>query len=212
MATIKKGIMGALSGSVGPVVGATWKNIPYVRIKATQQGKKRTASPAQLANQQKFKFMNAWLEPFHPYVTIGFANLSAGRTELNTAFKINYHEALETTANGLAINYERVCLSRGNLSGLILALVERIQPNTIVLNWNQQGGITAYNDQLMLVVYSPVLKLADGCIGLAKRSDGKLDFTFNPKLGGQSLELYLSMVSLNRKRVSNSQYLGRMEP
>lgn len=212
MATIKKGIMGALSGTVGPVVGATWKNIPYIRAKAVQQGRKRTASPAQLANQQKFKFMNAWLEPFHPYVTIGFANLSEGRTELNTAFKINYHEALETSANGLAINYERVCLSRGNLQGLVLANLERTQPNSIVLTWHQQGGITAYNDQLMLVVYSPLLKLADGCIGLATRSDGKLNFTLNPKLGGQSVELYLSMVSLNRKRVSNSQYLGRMEP
>ncbi|RZL14982.1 MAG: hypothetical protein EOO96_30200 [Pedobacter sp.] len=212
MAITKKGIMGPFSGKIGPVVGSTWKDIHYIKSRPQKNGKLKTPTPAQLLNQQKFKFMNDWLEPFYPFFTVGFANLAIGKTELNVAFKINYNEALYSVGDSLSIQYEKVCLSRGNLPGLQLLQTQREVNNRIVLLWDANSQLASYNDQLMLVVYSKALKIADGVIGLAKRSDGKLDFTFNQKLDGQTLEVYLSMVSLNRKKVSDSQYLGRFEP
>lgn len=212
MAKTQKGIMGPFSGKVGPVVGSTWKGISYIKAAPVVTGKKRIFSAAQLANQAKFKFMNSWLEPFHPFVTIGFAHCAHASTEINTAFKINYQEALQGNFPNFYMQYDKVSLSRGTLAGLNDLTFQLISNQTLQLNWEIIAAKGAHNDQLMLVVYSDALNLADGCVGFAKRNDGLLHFTFNAKLIGQYLEVYLTMASLNRKKVSDSQYLGRITP
>lgn|GEM_PF-2344017 len=54
MAKLKKGILGPISGKLGPVTGGTWKGIPYLRI-SPDPARTKDRSRAQLANQEKFK-------------------------------------------------------------------------------------------------------------------------------------------------------------
>ncbi|RYF26681.1 MAG: hypothetical protein EOO42_00915 [Flavobacteriales bacterium] len=212
MAKARSGILGPFSGKIGPIVGSSWKNIAYIRSVPKSDGTKKVPSAAQLAQQQKFKFMTQWLEPFYPYVTVGFSNLAKDKTEINLAFTENYRKALIGNYPDFEIDYEMVCLSRGPLAPLFPDVVTLTGVQQISLEWDDRNNGGTTNDQLMLVVYSPALKIADGFVGMAKRSDGHVSFKFNPKLIGQSLEVYVSMVSLNRKKISNSIYLGRMEP
>lgn len=212
MAKFNKGILGPFSGKVGPIIGSSWKNTNYIKAVPKETGTKKVKTEKQLANQAKFKFFNSWLEPFYPFVTIGFANYAKNISEINAAFKINYHQALSGNNPNYEINYEKVCLSKGNLNGLTGVSLSLVNENNLQLLWNSQNPLGQHDDQLMLVLYSPILGIADGCIGLAQRRDGKIGFTFNPKLIGQVLEVYLTVVSLNRKQVSSSQYLGRVEP
>src|SRR5690349_3082317 len=90
MAKIRQGIFGPISGKIGPIVGATWKGIPYIR----EAGEKRNLqrSPAQLNNEARFKFANDWLVPFHPFLTIGFQNLAIGKTAIAAALSANYRQ------------------------------------------------------------------------------------------------------------------------
>lgn len=212
MAKIKKGIMGPFSGKIGPIIGSSWKNVSYIKAAPVATGKKKTYTMAQLANQQRFKLMNDFLEPFHPYVTIGFSNLAISRTELNTAFTINYHGAMEQVGTSFEIRLDKICLSKGNLAGLEILSVERLENSKLKLNWATHSSHGEANDQLMLVVYCPALKIVDGFVGLAQRNSGAVQFEMSKKMENYAIEIYLGMVSLNRKKISNSQYLGRKEP
>lgn len=212
MAKIKEGIMGPFSGKIGPIIGSSWKNIPYIKAVSVGKGKKRVFTPAQLANQQRFKLMNDFLEPFHPYLSIGFAHLAANRTELNAAFKVNFKEAMELVNFVYQIRYDKVCLSKGNLSGLTNVSAMRPEAGKVTLNWEIELSYANASDQLMLVIYCPSLKIVDGFVGHAQRSRGYVHFDLNTKMENYAIEIYLSMVSLNRKKISDSQYLGRKEP
>lgn len=213
MAKFKKGILGPFSGKLGSIVGASWMGIPYLR-----QAPKKTAKPvpksvAQLANQQKMKFVNQLLVPFHPYINIGFANLAIQKTALNVAYSINFHQAITGVHPNLGVDYSKMVISRGDLPGLKDPVLSLTASDVIAINWAQNTNSRAsFDDQLMLVVYCPALHLADGFIGGVKRTDKQCHYKFLPELVGKTLEVYLSVTSSNRKKIANSIYLGRIVP
>jgi len=214
MAKLSKGIFGPVSGRIGSVVGATWKSIAYLRSMPRKKKQKTVRTPAQIANQMKFKFVTEWLVPFYPYVSNGFRHLAQEKTEINAAFSLNYKQAVKGKYPDVNISYPDVVLSKGNLPGLMEAEVSRNEPDVILLTWekNEELYQVSFNDQLMLVLYSPELKIADGFIGGVKRASQKCTFKMNPKLANKALEVYVSTYTLNGKLVSDSIYLGRIEP
>ena len=64
MAKINQGILGGFSGSVGPVIGSSWKGIPYIRSKpgkyshppTEKQSRYRNKFAAQIAFAKSLKF------------------------------------------------------------------------------------------------------------------------------------------------------------
>lgn len=213
MAIIRNGIFGAVQGKLGSVVGAKWKNTPYLRMLPRKKKKKTPATPAQIACREKFRFVQEWLQPFYPYVTNGYRNFARDKTEINAAFSANYREAVNGMWPSLSIDYEKVSLSKGNLPQLYAVEIERTGPDTLKLSWGRdEQDDSAFDDQVMLVLYSRELKMADGFIGGVKRTDQHCSFKINPKLIGKALDVYVSAISLNGRRVANSTYLGRIDP
>nr|WP_068887812.1 DUF6266 family protein [Pedobacter panaciterrae] len=209
MAKLTSGIFGPISGKVGGLVGASWKNIPYIRSKPQKTTKPPTV--AQIANREKFRFLNELLVPFYPFLTVGFKNMARGKTEINVAFTQNFNGSIIGTYPDLSVDYAKLILSKGTLPPLISVEATMIGMDLIKATWepNSQG---TFDDQVMLVVFSPELKIADGFVGGVKRRDKECTFRFNPKLIGKSLEAYITIVTLNGARVGNTQYLGRVNP
>lgn len=213
MARLSSGIFGPIHGKLGSVVGAVWKQTAYLRTMPTERKAGLKATPAQIASREKFKFVNEWLAPFYAYVTVGFRNYAKDKTEINTAFSKNYRQATVGVYPDLSIDYEKVVLAKGNLPGLYSVEVELAQPDLLKLNWKQNhNDDSSTDDQVMLVVYNRELKIVDGFIGGCNRANLQCSLTLNPKLIGKSLDVYVSVVSLNGKRVANSEYLGKVNP
>lgn len=213
MARLKQGIFGAISGTLGPIVGGMWKGIPYLRQRPKKGKNKKPRTAAQIANEEKFKFGNNWLIPFHPFVAIGFNNQASGKTAIAAAFSANYLNVISGVHPNFVVDYPKVIISKGKLPPLENPAVLLTAPGVLEITWQPNTGTkTSYNDQLMLVLYSPELKIADGFIGSANRADGQYTFTFDQQLAGKVLEVYLTVVSLDRKKVANSRYMGRIEP
>lgn len=213
MAKIKNGILGAVHGKIGAVVGATWKNVAYLRMPPTPPVKSIKASPAQLASREKFKFVQEWLEPFYSYVTIGFRNHAKDKTEINAAFSATYRHAVQGVYPDLSIDYSKVVLSKGNLPKLYDVELQFDGPGLLKLSWGQNhNDDSSFDDQVMMVVYSRELKVSDGFVGGVKRTDLQCSFKLNPKLLGKSLDVYVTAVSLNGRRISDSEYMGRLAP
>ena len=212
MAKIKAGILGPLSGKLGPVIGGTWKGIPYIRMnKEADITRKR--SPAQLANEEKFKFVNDWLVPFHPFITIGFSNLAIGKTAIAAALKANYKTVFTGLAPNIAVAYDQFQLSSGILPGVLNVNISFSGPEVIQLTWEQNAiKGTAYNDQLMLVLYSEELMACDGFAGAVNRSRQQYNFMIQGEMTGKPLHAWLSLTSLERRNISDSIYLGIITP
>nr|WP_068893087.1 DUF6266 family protein [Pedobacter panaciterrae] len=209
MAKLTSGIFGPISGKVGGLVGASWKNISYIRTKPQKTTKPPTE--AQIACREKFRFLQDLLVPFYPFLTVGFKNIARGKTEINVAFSENFRQFVVGTYPNLSVDYTMFRLSKGTLHPLISAQASLIAGDLIKVTWlpSNQG---TFDDQIMLVLYNPELKIADGFVGGVKRRDKECTFRFNPRLTGKSLEVYISVISLNGARVSNSEYLGRINP
>lgn len=208
MAKIKLGILGPVSGKIGPVVGGVWKETAYLRKVPVLSTKKRTV--AQIANEMKFKFIMQWLSPLSPFITVGFNRLATNKTESNVAYQLNL-PAITGTWPDLVIDYSKVIVSKGLLPVLNDPEIILAEANTVFLTWKKSGAAKArYNDQVVLLLYCPELGFADGIIGGVKRADESCTYIFHEKLVGKQLEVYVSITSASRKMVSDSFYLGTL--
>lgn len=214
MARLPKGILGPFIGKVGPIVGATWNGIPYIRSKPKKRRKKKaTRSAAQIANEAKFKFTNHWMIPFHPYIMVGFGNFPADKPPISMAFAVNFREAVIGSFPEFDIDYAKVVLSTGSLPGLTEPVISFSASDTIELTWEQSmEQHVSYNDQLILVLFSRNLLMTDGFVGGVKRASGKFSFQFDSRMIAEELDAYVFVTSLDRSRISNSVYLGRITP
>lgn len=215
MARLPKGVFGPFSGKVGPVVGVIMNGKAYVRSapKKKKKRKKKGKPISQLSNEGKFKFVNRWMVPFHPYIMVGFGNLPKGSLPVSSALSINYGQVVIGDYPDFGIDPAKVVLSVGRLPELDQPVLKLVAPDTLELSWQQDDDLKAlFNDQITLVVYSYEQAMTDGFIGGVKRASRKCSFQFDELLIGKELDVYVLLTSLDRKRISNSVYLGRITP
>jgi len=211
MAIITGGILGKVSGKIGSVVYVNAKGGNFVRKAPKKKPKGSPRSPAQVANEQKMAFFNDFLTPFHPFFIVGFQNRPPGKTALGMAYSINYYRVITGKYPDLGLDYTKVVISEGSLPQLKEPEMKLIAEDVLEFTWQQNTSSQAsFDDQVMLVVYCPELKVADGFTGGAKRTSKQCLFRFDRRLVGKSLEIYLSVTSLDRKKVADSIYLGRI--
>ena len=209
MAKLLNGILGGISGKIGSIVGATWRSVEYIRSLPKETDKPRTEQ--QLAQQAKFKFLHEFLSPFARFFTVGFRNIATHRTEMNVAFSINYQSALMGSHPNFEISYPHFVMSKGNLPNLCEPKVVLLSGAELELSWrNLREPLATPDDQVTLLLYNAELKKAEGFIGGISRSAGSCRFAIHPNSVGRSLEVYVSVCSINRELVSDSLYLGRL--
>ena len=102
-------------------------------------------------------------------------------------------------------------MSSGRLSNLFNPKIVFSSANALTLTWeNIDESLSSPDDQLTLMLYCPELKKTEGFIGGVSRSAETHTFELNPRIVGQTLEIYVSTSSINRSQLSNSLYLGRL--
>ncbi|MEJ7558396.1 MAG: DUF6266 family protein [Pedobacter sp.] len=207
MAKIRKGILGPVSGTLGPIVGGTWKGIPYIKMISQ---KKPKSSPGQIAARKKLVFINDFLVPFHSYLTVGFANHAEQRTEISAALSINYYDAFPWKEAEIEVDLSKFSISKGTLPTLnSLRVIHSAE--AIDFNWESTSkGHASLSDQVMLVAYCPKLHETFGCIGGATRAQKHWQLVIDTELAGRLVHIYVSVASVNRKFVADSIYWGSL--
>ncbi len=212
MAKLTSGIFGPVSGKIGALIAGIWKGIPYIR-EHKPRVTKLERTPVQLANEEKFKFVNNWLIPFHPYIGVGFLNMATQRTTVSAALSQAYNTVFTGTYPDLEVHEDQMMISMGKLPPVLNAQVVMTSADTIKVTWekNTKRG-TKYNDQIMVVLYDGEQQIADGFVGGVNRSAETFTYKFNDYLIGKTLHAYIGVTSMNRTRISNSEYLGTINP
>jgi len=212
MAKINKGIFGPLTGKIGNFIASTWLGIPYLK-KAPVKDKNPKRSTAQIANSQKFGYVSQWLVPFHPFITVGFSTLAIRKTAISAALSSIYNSVFTGAMPDMKIDYSKMEISKGTLRGLSNVSIICLENNTMNIKWEENSGPAArFNDQLIVVFYSEKFEMTDGLIGNVNRADKKHMFRLDETLIGQPLHAYIAVISYNRKKASNTTYVGLIQP
>src|SRR5687768_8039970 len=134
MARLKKGIIDQLSGTIGPVVGASWRGIPYIRTKPTKRKRKKKSSDAQAATRIRFALAAKLLRNMRDLLELGFRDEAVEKTGMNAAISYTMKHAITGEFPDFKIAYDHVLISRGKLPNVDQATVVADAPETIRFN------------------------------------------------------------------------------
>ena len=223
MAKYLQGIMGAFSGTIGPVVGSSRNGVPYIKGK----GKPRSGpvGETEAANMKRFAAGHAWLKPLLPLLRVGFKGYSQTTYGYNAAKSYNFKYAME---NGQMIP-ARVKLSSGDLplsENLTVTLetnpganangtaqANNILDRSLRFSWSADYIEGASNkDQIMVLAYHPESSTALQEIHGTFRESGEQRLRVTSDLAGKTIYVYAAFVAADRSRQSDSVFLGEYRP
>lgn len=202
MGTIIGGLQGKVSSTVGNLVLYTSGDRQMVRTKTENSS---SFSPAQLANQARFKAMQDWVQPLTAFLRVGCRNNNPNMS--GSALAIQYMSAHAISGKGeqYQISPEQMKVSLGILPGSPVAGVV-LEEQEAVFSWDPTLGIQCHSyDEVLLLAYNVAQQSACYSVKGHFRKDGTARLQL---FEAGEYHCYLSFVAEDRSRQSNSQYLG----
>ena len=208
MGTYNKGILGAFSGKVGPVVGASWRGKDVMR--SLPRKGNRVATATQLLQREKFTMATSFLTPLNSVVGRYFGNNTGDKTRRNQAMSYLMREAISYVAPNLVWDYSKVLISRGDLLGLNAASALVGAGHSVALMWtdNSNQGDAETTDKLVVVLYEPTSKTTVTALNAGMRNLEVANVIVPAFLSGLSVQVWATFVSIDDKLYATSQYLG----
>lgn len=209
MGITKDGVLGTATGKL--------KYLVYYKLgcrNVVRMIGERTSppTPGEKSNTEKMKTLMALFRNIKPFLKAGFSRAADGKG-------LNYHN-LATSINrlnliGLAdglqqLHYDTLQLSIGDALAPEAPVVSA-EASGLRFNWScNPQDFEAAEDQVMLMAYLPDQNTAVFETAGAKRSQSGDFLPMQPSYLLERLEVFISFISKDRSRVSNSLYLGRI--
>jgi hypothetical protein len=210
MALFREGALGSIRGSLGNMVVASYKGVPYLR----QRPAARTTAPSQkeLNNRRRWQLTQQWLQPVMELVREGFRGYSARAEGFVAAKSYLLKHALEGEADTLRINPALAKVSCGDLPLPATVQAALINGHAVQFTWDATAvaGTDPY-DQAMLLAYNIEERYAVMRKTAQFRSIGQDVLVLPEAIEGlppQTYHLYIAFIAVDRSRQSNSTYLG----
>jgi len=211
MAEYSKGILGAFSGKVGPVVGANWRGKDIMRSMPKKTN--REPSEKQLLQQQKFACVTRFVTPLGMMLGRYFGQNMGDRSKKNMAMSYHLKEAVAYNGTNHEMLYDKVQISKGDLLGFSSPTIEALEGGVIHFTWKDNSGqVTAKaNDQLIAVVYDPESNTSDLFFNVALRSATQGVIQLQNFMVGAKVECWIGFVSFDEKKYATSNYMGQIK-
>jgi hypothetical protein len=207
MGIYKEGILGFFRGKVGRVVGSVVRGVHY--MKGLGDFRADNPTTAQLNQRLKFALMTAFLKPLGRLITTGFPSLKNGPTSANMALSANLKHAITGVSPNFKVDYEKFMFSVGSLpkakgAGLATQDLAKLQ-----FNWTYSGDEDG-TDMATLMVYNAEQNTYVTLSNAALRSAGTFILQLPTDFSEQIINCWISFVSADKKKVSDSLYLGAL--
>jgi hypothetical protein len=210
MARITNGMMGAFSGTIGNVVGTTWKGIPLIRSKPHYRNDKRTFSDAQAATRLRFAVATRFLRNMRELLELGFKDHAKQMTGTNSAISYIMKHAITGDFPDFKIAYNKVLLCLGYLPNgdNPTATAAPGEKGAIQFNWttNELTGKASGKDQVLMIAYD-----AEHNAVIYKKGTERHTYTSIlpvTDFSGRPLHTWISFVSADGQDVATSIYTG----
>src|SRR5215217_1099945 len=172
----------------------------------------KPASVPQLNQRAKFGLMVTFLSWISPILRIGFQNdHKEKQNAFNAAFMYNFRNGITgTSAATYTIDYPNLMFSKGRLSkadSLVMATTVDAQ---LDFSWGAyvQKDFGAPTDEVIFVVYNPTKGDFVTSVGVVMRSALSFDMALPAGFSGDTVYVYMSLVSASGRMVSDSVYVG----
>ena len=208
---MRKGLMGGFTGRLGDKVGYIINGIQYVR----SAPKKRTGpvSTEQMIQREKFSNMIKFMSPVMPFMNEVHKNKSRGKYQSNKLFSANHREAVMGEYPHFMIDYRRFRLTAGTLSGPRKMHLSFDQDSFLNFHWKDNShDLTGAHplDRLWLAFYDGDRKCWEIQTNTALREDIFVSIDVSNHRGNR-LQVYAGFISVDKRKVSDSQYLGMIK-
>ncbi len=207
MGTFSDGILGGFSGSVGPVVGSSWKGVNVMRSKP--RGKRGKSSEGQLRQNAKMTLMSGFLSPLKGLLNNTYNSVTVRMSTFNKALSYNMRNAVTGDYPAFTVNFEQLILGKGDLLNVKMLTAVSPSVGTISFNWkdNSNEGSARATDQAFVAVYCEILNQwitsDEGSLRIA--GSYTLDVA---AFSGKAVHGYIGFLSADGKFVSTSLYTG----
>lgn len=217
MGKIKQGILGALSGKVGSVVGSSWKGIHYLRAMPSSMTNPRT--PGQQNTRKKMDLIVKFLRACITMIRIGFGGYAVRKSAYNAATSYNLRNAFNGSYPSLELDFSRVLVSMGTLQQPVNAVAEALEPGKVNLSWdnNSTEAYAHENDVALVLIYNPSRGTSVQVTNGGTRSEGISVVNVPAEWQGEQVHCYLAFqdslrnISTSGKDcISNSVYAGEV--
>jgi len=210
MGTYEKGILGAFSGLVGPVVGATFRGRNVMRGRPRKSKKKPTSG--QLAQRFRFAAVTRFLTPAKDILSEYFGTPFDAKSRYNLATSYHLQEAVEVDGDSAEILYSRALFSRGSLLSPQNLEAAMEAGGVLAIGWidNSEEGSAKATDKLLVVLYNPETASYQFFMDAGKRGDANATITLPGYLTGAKVQGWAFMASADDLLKSTSQYLGQL--
>jgi hypothetical protein len=208
MAIYNNGILGAFSGTVGNVVGSTWRGIPVLRARPVR--KNFTVSPLQQEQRERFQMMSVFLRPLSELLNQTFKKSAAGMTCFNKALSENKH-AIDGLYPDIKVDYSKIILSRGRLPlGEPPTLISQ-EAGKLLLNWNTGDGINKLLTAGSAFIAAYCEEFNRWIFGQYTISNGVNSYMLEvAPFAGKQVQAYIGFISKGGQRFSESRYMGQL--
>lgn len=208
MGTYNKGILGAFSGKVGPVVGATWRGKDVMR--SLPKKTNRLATAFQQQQRSKFSMTTEFLSGVQPVIKRYFGSDTGLKTRRNQAMSYLMKEAIVFNDPNYEWDYTKILISKGDLLGINNGAVTAGTGQNLDFTWtdNSGQGEAAATDQLVVVVYEPTSKATVYSLNAGDRSGESATLSLPNFLSGLEVQVWSTFVSTDDKLFATSLYLG----
>ena len=208
MANFNKGILGAFSGKVGNVVGASWRSLNIIR--SLPKPSKKQATMAQLSQRQKFALINSFLKLGKALIDQYYGGRHPYKSRHNLCVSYHLKEAVMGTLDNYSIDYTKVVWTKGELMGLGNATLTPQANQIVELTFvGMSGQSNALDeDQVMLVLWNEGKGELPIYYSLAERVDGVGSISLPSSWQSDTVHAWVSVHNPERRLVATSQYLG----
>lgn len=209
MGTYEQGILGALSGTVGPVVGANFRGKNVMRSKPKKSNKIPTSG--QLEQRAKFASVTHFLTPANVILSEYFGMPSGAQSRYNLAMSYHLQEAVAFNGTEANIIYDKALFSKGQLLGLQNISGFVTAGSVLQLSWTDNSyGNAKETDVVKIVIYLASAGFYEFFLNVATRSDANASIQLPQYLSGSEIQCWAFLASADSKLKSTSQYLGEI--
>ncbi|SIS65156.1 hypothetical protein SAMN05421786_101751 [Chryseobacterium ureilyticum] len=211
MARITKGILGGFSGKVGTIVGANWRGKDIIRSVPTPNN--RPPSEKQMLQQMKFKLVIGFLRPLGFIQKKYFGVNSGSKSRINLAVSYTISEAVQMVADTPELIYNKVLITKGDLTGFQNVVAAPQAGNKIKLTWedNSVQGNAKGTDKVTVICYSKELDSFAIFEAVADRSALTTEVTLPAYYATKDMQVWAYLNALDESIVCNSSYLGTLK-
>jgi hypothetical protein len=211
MGIIRQGILGGFRKKAGTVIGARWRGLDVIRGLPAKSEKEATQE--QLDQRFKFGLVTSMLSWISDVIDVGYRSATQVPTPMNKAVSHNLLKAITGVSPNFNLDPLKLSFSTGKITIPKDYEATSVLGGTLDITWSNEPADkhTHANDQVTLVVYSPVKQKFVKVVNAGMRSE--LEYSIQLPLNWVDDTVHTYMVLSADKSVgkacSETVYIGQ---